>query len=325
MRSLVHVWHAPQCESVGLPWLRFIDAQGVRRASAVDDVAVTTEALAIGAHPNVLWAITSDGSIRQSTDAGCTWTVRATVPDVLAETFEPQLVARHPERVYAYTGGAIVRLTAGTVESFPSPEAGDAIVRLEADPTDVQHVRAITRSGGAWESFDGVATWQPLADVTSLNEVTVAAFDPRDFDHIVAGTNGGGLRVSRDGGRSWTPGPLAHLLINDVIFSPADERVLWVDAWPGGAGVPSRLYASNDAGATFVQVGENGRSVAYFERLFAPHPFDVSTFATHADNGSGVRISGPAGTRTWIYENVKLAVWSPSGTLYFVQQVIETR
>lgn len=324
------VWQAPRCESIGLPWLRFIDANGERRASHADppvvwrELVLTTEALAIGGAPNVLWAVTIDGSIHQSQDAGCTWTVRATVPEVLAK-FEPGLAARHAERVYAWYGRGIVRVTGGTVETFSTPEAGGGVVRLEVSLADSLHVRAITKHGNTYESFDGASTWKALAAASFMSEVTAVAFHPTDFDHIVVGTKWDGLRVSRDGGKSWTDGPLRQLIVNEIFFSPADPRVMWVDTWPGGVGAASRLYRSDDGGATFAHIGSNGTSIWYFGRLFAPHPRERETYATHAQNYAGIQVKRPAATQKWIHENVKIAVWSPSGTLYFVQQVIELR
>jgi len=328
VRSVLNAWHAPRCESVGLPWLRFIDDNGVRRASSVDppliwrQEAVTTNALAIGGAPNTLWAITSDGNIHQSIDAGCTWNVRASVPEIFAKKWRPRLAARHPERVYAYIGKDIVRLTGGTVETFHMPDDAGDLVLLEVDRQDALHVRAITHFGFAYESFDGAATWTKVG--TILNELVSAAFDPLDFDSIVAGGFWTGLHVSRDGGKTWSNGPLRTQKVNDITFSPADPRVMWVDTWPGGVGIPSRLYKSTDGGETLVLAGSNSRSVHYWQELFAPHPKDAETFATHAGNGFGIKITGPEGDRAWGYENVQDAVWSPSGTLYFVRLVIRS-
>ena len=100
---------------------------------------------------------------------------------------------------------------------------------------------------------------------------------------------------------------------------------MWVDTWPGGVGIPSRLYKSTDGGETLALVGSNSSSVRYWQELFAPHPRDAETFATHGPHRAGIKITGPAGTREWIWENVQDAVWSPSGTLYFVQLVVELR
>ena len=324
-RFVPKTWHAPRCESVGLPWLRFIDDNGERRASSVDppliwrQEAVTTNALAIGGVPNTLWAITSDGNIHRSVDAGCSWSVRASVPEIFAKKWRPRLAARHPERVYAYIGKDIVRLTGGTIETFHIP---DDLVLLEVSREDALHVRAITYFGFAYESFDGAATWSKVG--TLLPELASAAFDPDDFDHIVAGGKWGGLRVSRDGGKTWRDGPLQTQRINDITFSPADPRVMWVDTWPGGVGVSSRLYKSTDGGETLALVDFNSSSVNYWQELFAPHPHDAETFATHGAHRAGIKITGPAGSREWVWENVQDAVWSPSGTLYFVRLVIRS-
>jgi photosystem II stability/assembly factor-like uncharacterized protein len=328
VRPVQDSWHGPRCESVDLPWLRFIDGNGERRTSNVDPPVVylvptlTTRALAIGGAPNVLWAITSDGAIRQSSDAGCTWSIRASVPEIL-EGAEPRFASRHPERVYAYAGNGIVRLTGGTVETFRMPNAAGNLVHLEVDRAEALHLRAITHYGFAYESFDGAATWKQAGVL--MAEVASAAFDPTDFDHIIAGGKWGGLRVSHDGGKTWTRGLLGAFAVNDVIFSPADPHVIWVDAWPSMGGTASRLYKSTDGGETFTWVGSNPSSIHYWQDLFAPHPHDVATYATHAWRGAGIKITGPAGTRDWVFENVMIAVWSPSGTLYFVEQVNESR
>lgn len=329
VRSVQPGWHAPRCESVQLPWLRFIDDNGERRTSDVDppvirrQPALVTYTVAIGGAPNTLWAITSDGNIHQSVDAGCRWTVRASVPEIFAARWQPRLTARHPERLYAYIGKDIVRLTGGTVETFRMPDAAGDLVRLEVDRKDGLHLRAITQAGFAYESFDGAATWKRLAAI--IDEVFSAAFDPGDFEHIIAGGKFDGLYVSHDGGKSWTNGPLQAQTINDITFSPADPRVVWIDTHPGGIGIPSRLYKSTDGGETVAQIGENPWSLSYWQRLFAPHPHDAETYATHSGGGFGIKITGPSGRRDWAYENVLEAVWSPSGTLYFLQSVVESR
>jgi len=326
VRSVPNDWHEPQCAEAGLPWLRFVDRNDVLHRGNADPAVVWrqpfvwTSALAIGATPNVLWAVTTDGAIRQSADAGCTWTVRATVPELLLDRKTAVgITARHAGVLFVWTGNHFFCIAGATTETFAMPTSA-AIVKLDADPSNASHLRAVTQPGAVYDSVDGASTWKEAGFIpTSL--VNAAAFDPSDFNHILAATNGGGLHASHDGGKSWHVVAVPRQQVFAVIFSPANPRVVWTDAWPGPPGAPSTLYRSNDGGETFVPVASNPNSLSFTSfSTFAPHPRDPETYALRAN--PGIQVISPAG-RKWLgYENPAWPIWSPSGTLYFIVDVV---
>ena len=327
IRSVQHDWHPPQCEQVGLQYLRYVDAAGNVHGSTLDPQSGTAEkpravrALAFGSPANVLWAVSTDGAIHRSTDAGCTWSVEAQVPEVLAGEEFLAIAARHADRVYVYTigyhavaPGSVVRLTGGTVETFTLPDP-KGIRTLEVHPSDSLHLRAIGKSGLVLESRNGAATWTQVGVVSPLfiGEVRSAAFHPRDFDHILVGTKTNTGRISRDGGRTWTTMPLVTSMeIVGVAFSPADPRVQWVQSGP-------TLLVTRDDGQQYFQVdGDPSRDV-----FLAAHPRERETWVAMGTRSVGVRVTSPAGVTEYGRENVVLAMWSPAGTLYYVRLASE--
>lgn len=337
VRSTTGQWQRPACEQPGLKWLRFVDPDGTVHYSAdypeygARALPILT-ALALGTPANVLWAVSSDGAIHRSADAGCTWSVQATAPVVLGEEYDPGIVARHASRVYVYPSRVdrraqpsdIVRLTGGTMETFRFPDLA-GLAKMDVDPRDPLHLRAISKYGLVWESYDGAATWRYVDTTgTQLGEVRSVAFHPQDFDHILAGTKSNGLWATRDGGRTWTRLNVDGFDIDGVVFSPADPRVIYTGV------TPSKLQRSTDGGETFTTIDISvalpyARLYYIMHHVFAPHPRDAYTWASEGNYGTGVKITGPEGTRTWGWENVNQVVWAPSGTMYYFVSVTFSR
>ena len=335
VRSIRVEWTAPQCAEPGLDWLRYVDPDGtVHGAHLYDSNEDWTKPrivqLALGAPPNTLWVADATGTIHRSSDAGCTWSVAAAVPEVLGSQYGVQFASRHADRVYVYTGASwiaratsVVRLTGSTVETFPAPDAS-GFVALETDPADSLHLRAVGRSGTAWESHDGAATWTAHgAPSLFISFVRSVAFDPSDFNHMLLGTKTQGLWESRDGGRTWTLIQFAGAEVEGVRFAPSNAGVIYAGV------VPSKLMRSMDGGKTFtiVDISFNppwGR-LYYMDNLFAVSPRDPLTSAAGGERGIGVKIVGPNGVRSTPFDNIGAQVWAPSGTIYYSQTFAESR
>lgn len=333
VRQIVNPWQQPACTQIsGLGFVRFIDANGDVRESVTEPQGPffgqinTTEALAAGATPNVLWAVTWDGEIAQSADAGCTWSVRARVPEALGGKLAPRIIAADATHTYVYTPQHAVRLTQGTVETFAFPKA---IANLAIDPKNALHGRAIAKSGEVYESNDGAATWTYIGRIT-WNTVISAATDPSNFEHVIAGTGSGctplsvcafgKMLASNDGGKTWTKSGIEDAAARDIQFSPADPAVLWADVWNTHS---AALFRSTDGGQTFAYVTGNANAVWFTHGTLAPHPTDPNRVAI-AFRGAEVYTSLGKESEVFV-DNVRQVVWSPAGTLYYVVQVVQLR
>lgn len=318
-------WHAPACtEITGLPWIRFIGSNGELVRSVDPEIVwrqevLTTEALTIGASGNVLWAVTSDGAIRHSSDAGCTWTIQASVPEALARKSEPLLVTRNPGIVYVAADEKLVRLVFGTVQTFELPEE---LMELAVHPAEPMRIRGVAIFGAVYDSSDGGAKWTKRSP--NFTELASARINPSNFDHIFAGGTRY-LSVTTDGGQHWTTPDriFVDAVTYQIEFSPVDPKVLWIDGYNFGMRQVG-LFRSNDGGKTYTVETRYDRVGWVAPSRLAPHPHELLTFA--AQNNPGVRVIGAEGQRGfWAYDNFKKALWSPSGTLYYLAQVIESR
>lgn len=322
----LYPWQTPTCSAItGLDWFRYLDQLDPVRLVRGDHESFDVLPLAMQASavPNMMYAVTTDGSILQSNDAGCTWRARTRVPELLLP-YEPiGIVAKGIAPVYVWSGARLVRLTFGSVETFTLPQK---LVALDVNPQSPHHLRAISAYGRAFESFDGGSTWTTVGDL-SLRSIADAAFSPANFDHIVAAAYPGTM-VSTDGGKTWMTSFSSRLQVHTLAFSPADANVVWAEAWNPTAMIAG-IYRSTDGGKTFTVVrSAMGRQT--FANSLAPHPFDSTrvAFTMRPASGviAGVRLLGTDGIQTdVIYDNAEGAVWAPNGTLYYFVDVIIAR
>jgi len=310
-------WQTPTCSEItGLDWFRYVDqfepvrVVGWNRRQNQDFSLVKVVASSVS---NVMYAVSWDGTIHQSNDAGCSWRARVRVPEVLANKLEVGIVAKSIAPVYVWSGSRLVRLTFGTVETFALPEN---IIALDANPRNSHHLRAISRYGRAFESQDGGRTWSNVGNL-GFTTVTDAKFSPANFDHVIVAAYPGTV-ISTDGGRSWTA-YASKLQVHAVAYSPADPNVVWVDAWNPNTRLGG-IHRSEDGGRTFTLVRGAGRQ-RYALGALAAHPTDSTRVALAA--GITLEVIGADGSHTEVFhDNVEEALWAPNGTLYYFAYVI---
>lgn len=310
-----HPWQAPACtQSTGLPSFGFMHGTTIVNAKEHSDPwsPVYTTGLAVGAAPNTVYATRTDGTLRESTDGGCTWRVLANVPEVLAGK-RSQVVTRHPQRIYAYTKDHLVRVTYGTVETFKLP---DTMQRVEVDPADPLHLRAIGFAGYVRESRDGGRTWQGRG-LAGASQVLASEFDPTNFDRIILHTGSfGTLAISSDGGKTWTYPTGAFWRVDALEISPVDPDVVWLS---GALGLQNPdLYRSTDGGKTFVQVVDYTSFLSHsMSDFLAAHPTDPNVVAVPLNIGLAI-VERNGARQIWTGSGTAEVAWSPAGTLYFV-------
>jgi hypothetical protein len=304
----LNVWAKPACTGIqGLGSIRFVEPGGTIRKSYFHTINEWASPITLGVVPNTLYTI-FDQKLYESTNAGCTWSLRTPLP---GEELEFGIYPSR-ERIYARTGLKLVRITGPTVEVFDLPTR---MFGMRVNPANSLHLHGLGWNGAFYESRDGGILWESVGAVPEHSLIYSIAFDPANFDHVLVGLSlnrGGGTGMTtRDGGRNWirTPFP-ATILAYTIAFSPADPNV----AWMIGFDVTTRavsLYRSNDGGTTFVP---RLQSFAW-QRFVVPHPRDPNVVATGSsgdiavvDNDGVTIIEG-----TFWHD----MVWAPSGTIYF--------
>lgn len=189
--------------------------------------------------------VTSNGPrVMDSTDAGCTWIERFTIPDQFKHKLH--VVPATAGRAFLWTEEFTYRYDSGVVVQVVMPET---IGGLAVDPGNREHVRilGLTR-GNPYESFDGGANWQPMGGEAG-GFVTASAYDPSDINRIVAGVMGRGVVISRDGGKTWTSGvSVAPRSVCEIELVPKQPNVIWIEL-SLNSGQPS-VIRSADGGVT---------------------------------------------------------------------------
>ena len=312
VRAVAHpnVWAKPACTDIqGLGSVRFV-TEGTVRKSVIYTVNEWASPIVLGVVPNTLYTIFKN-SLFESTDAGCTWTLRTPLPE--AEIDRGIYPARG--RIYALSGRKLVRITGPTIEVLDLPAR---IAGMAVNPADSLYLRGLGFDGAFYESRDGGLLWDRVGTIPEFYSLFSVAFDPANFDHVLAGINliqgaiGTGM-TTRDGGRTWirTPFP-ASVLAYVMAFSPSDPKVAWMIGYDYGAKEVT-LFRSNDGGTTFVP---RLRSAAIQRRL-VPHPRNPNVVATSLVDDNIALVDDTGGVTiidgTFWHE----MVWAPSGTMYF--------
>jgi hypothetical protein len=305
----LNVWAKPACTGIqGLASIRFVEPTGTVRKSYFYAINKVASPFTAGVVPNTLYAV-YDERLYESTDAGCSWTLRMPLPEI--EVAYDVLPSR--ESIYVVANQKLVRITGPMTEGFDLPAR---MAGLAVNPADSLHLRGLGRDGVFYESRNGGIVWDPVGGIPDHSFTYSIAFDPRNFDHVLAGVvlNRGAIgtgMTTRDGGRSWTrtPFPAASVLADTMAFSPADPNVVWMI----GADMTERkthLYRSNDGGTTFA-----ARLTGPFQRVVVPHPRDPNVVATSIIGE--IAIVSDAGITILPGTHFEKMVWAPSGTLYF--------
>ena len=310
-------WSAPACtQSSGLASFGMLHGTTVVRSQQKHDPwsPVFTSGLTVGATPNTLYAV-NGGALYETTDGGCTWHVRADVAEVLFGR-PARITTKQPHRIYVYTAEHLLRITHATIQRYRLPAEME---RIEVDPADALHLRGIGRSGFIQDSFDGGATWK-AAGMVAASRVLASRVDPNDFDRIVLHTGPfGPVAITTNGGKSWTYGQATWWRVDSLEISPADPNVIWLSGAPGLQN--PELFRSTDGGRTFTLIVDYTSSMTHLSDNMAGHPTDPRIVAVPLNLGVAI-VTDTTVDQKWTGGGMQEAVWSPAGTLYFVDQQI---
>ncbi len=84
-----------------------------------------------------------------------------------------------------------------------SIEGVGRVATAAVDPTSTAVIYAGARASGLWKSFDGGASWQPIADALPTTNIQAVAVDALNAAHVFIATPVG-LYGSTNGGQAWS-------------------------------------------------------------------------------------------------------------------------
>jgi uncharacterized protein (TIGR03437 family) len=205
------------------------------------------------------------------------------------------------------------------------------VTALAVDQHNANVVFLGAADGGVWKTTDGGNTWTALTDSQPSMAVGSIAIDPQNSSVVYVGTGeanncspcyyGAGLLKSTDGGATWTNimAPFADSTgragkIASIAVSPVNSQLLLaavnatLPAYQGGnLSIPSGIYRSTDAGATWSVVAGAGHPGSHV--LFNPvNPTQAfatvsGAYGTQAPSTAlGVFVSNDSGV-TWTASN----------------------
>ncbi|PYQ49796.1 MAG: hypothetical protein DMF59_12550, partial [Acidobacteria bacterium] len=258
------------------------------------NLAVSTMAMS-PANPKVMYAGTGGGAgastlrgagIFKSTDGGETWTQlpATSAPDwsggveKISVSPDGNSVLAATKAVYSDVASAIWRSSDGgnTFTETLKQTGGMEGWVVEFHPTDNSRAVASTKSGQAYYSTDGGASWAVATGIPAEGLIAVA-YARSNPAIVYAGldNNGGDIYKSNDGGQTYA-------LVNTGTGYLGDQgwycNVVWVDPTNASHVLISGLdiYRSTDGGANFTQISQ----------------WQKSPRSAHADHGAIAAASG---------------------------------
>lgn len=212
--------------------------------------------------PTIVLVGSQGGGVYRSTDAGATW---AAINEGLSY-MSIQTLAVDPVTnltLYAGTSGGMFRSDNGgdnwaeKNQSLVATSGND----LALDPTSIHQgfSTAFVATGDVFNSIDGGASWDWVADGLEDTTVDSLAIDYSDSDTIYAGTWGDGVFKTTDAGGSWFPvnGGIVngYGFADDIVIDPIDPDTLYCTGrWT--------VYKTIDGGGSWLPV--NTGLPAYF-------------------------------------------------------------
>ncbi len=238
-----------------------------------------------------------------------------------------------PQSVRARTGAAVAgqwtNIGPQPINSNPISSGRIAALAVSQQNSNVAYAGAA--DGGVWQTTNGGATWTALTDQQPSLAIGAIALDPQNPNTIYVGTGeadncspcyyGAGILKSTDGGATWSniQAPFVDstgrgVRISSLAVSPQNGQIILaavaglMPAYQGGPStIPSGIYRSTNAGATWTLVAGGGPGTRV---VFNPaNP--AQAFATISGvvsstypltTGLGVFVSNDSGA-TWTASN----------------------
>jgi photosystem II stability/assembly factor-like uncharacterized protein len=151
--------------------------------------------------PSIVWVGVFGNGILMTRDAGLTWQVQSTDPNIL-QTFRLEVDPTNPDCLWASSSSGIFRsLDEGATWESRGPSG--YYTDLDIDPSGEMY--ATEGSGTVIRSTDGGAQWTALSIRFGTHSWPGIAIDPQDR-HRLIGFGGTGVWLSANSGTTWLRG-----------------------------------------------------------------------------------------------------------------------
>jgi photosystem II stability/assembly factor-like uncharacterized protein len=154
------------------------------------------------------------------------------------------------------------------------PDGGDAR-RIASDPRDHAHLYLGSANGWIYESHNGGAIWNRLAQVGKRDDLVLDSIivDPQNSGHIVVGAwvidrPDGGLYFTWDGGATWTnQAEMRGEAVLSLAMSASDPRIMV-------AGTQKGIFRSSDGGQRWSRISPEDNTEIHNVQSVAIDPQD---------------------------------------------------
>ena len=196
-----------------------------------------------------LYAVTYDGLLYKSTDAGMTWG-DIVVGDGYSQVNAIVIGPKSEGTAYAASGSTLYRTTDGgaTWSQTTNDPNFYSITTLAIDPQTPQVLYAASYWNGILKSTDAGVTWLASTGAEG-SRITVIALDPSDLNTIYAGDYNNGLYTSADGGVTFERTNMPYVAVGSIAVDPLDGTLY--------VGTAAGLLESSDGGNTWTTINNN--------------------------------------------------------------------
>jgi photosystem II stability/assembly factor-like uncharacterized protein len=215
-----------------------------------------------------IWAVTSGGSVLDSSDSGAHWNVQKLARSNLLQ------VRPIADKVWAMGDGSTLwwsPVNGGPWSSVSTPNKG-TVFDLAGDP-EGRELWAACSKGKILHSSDGGKAWDVQSPGTSstFNAITVLQDRPRI---VMATGDGGTIATSHDGGAHWRVSTWTSSNLTSVIEVPRTGQV-WT------AGSSGTVLISDDRGETW-NVANSGTGNDFYSLSYALNEDRIYAFGKYA-------------------------------------------
>ena len=252
----------------------------------------------------------SGAGVYESTDGGNTWT---NYSGGLGATFFYASGATSTRVLAGHYGGIYGCAAPATSWVVSQTGLNNAYVRTISYYADRGELWAGTDQSGLWRSTDNGVTWEMKS--TGLGDWALYRLTPQDHAHGQGNrmfvTTYTGVYRSTNFGETWQRSGFDGLFMRGILIDPANNDRVWT-----GGSVDQKIWRSEDAGATWQQVGSGITAGFYPDLHMGRNPLNgPRLFVNYEQMTNRIYYSDDLGTTFTAATGLESTTYQPSLTV----------